>query len=457
MLERGGRWLSATVWLAAGLAVAADAPKKDEPKKEEPKKEEYPPEGEGWIKLNTQDIPLRELKQVLTPGLFNPEVQHVVAFPPDGKAVDLGLPHEGTGKDGQPRPAIQGALKQNTVWVDVNGDGKPDAKELSLIAPDGETGFFTCQASYNDGTEGPYIFKFQATGEAGKFRLLRGMAKQAEFSLDKDKKDKKHTILLLDDDGNGCFNDIGRDAIFVDDQPANLLGRKILLGGKLFELLVHAGGQMAEIRPLGRVPTGTVNLFRAFTIPQKADNFRLVTVIVAGTDASFSFDFAHRVQELPVGAYDIVFGLLERATETVWIRNGLKTSFNVEANKEAAPVWGGPVTANIQVENDGQTITVSKPVYTGVAGETYVPADPRKTATRVYLSVIHKDKRGRVERTEQLFAKAYVCLPNGELKPATFEYNRNDELVIMVEYKSGILGAVRAEEHLQFIYRRKAR
>jgi hypothetical protein len=402
----------------------------------------------AWQKVDTEEQVLKDVQQILTPGLFDTSGVAKVAFPVDGTAVELNLPHEGAGADGKARSVLKAALRQRAIWVDLDGDGKPGGKELSAIGPEGDTGPFAYMASYADGTSGVYTFKLQATKTVGEFRIVRLCARVARPT-------KQNTVVVIDDNGNGLFNDLGRDAILIDAQPVTFLGRQIYIGDQLFELVVHPGGKTIEIRPMAHYQTGKVNLFKEFTYPQKAENLRIHMVIAQGTDAAFGFSAQQPVRDLPVGAYDLVFALFERSTERVYMLKGDKTSFAVEANKEVSVKWGGPVEAQFTVTSAGHEITLSPPTFTGQAGELYVPSDLRKIPFHGYLSAFLKDRRGNpTDRTDSRATDKYSYDANGDLKPLVFDYRKSDELQVAIEYRSGILGSVRAEKKLSFTVRR---
>jgi hypothetical protein len=138
------------------------------------------------------------------------------------------------------------------------------------------------------------------------------------------------------------------------------------------------------------------------------------------------------------------------------MKAGDRTSFAVEANKETTVKWGGPIEARIAVDSDGRNITVSPPAFFGAAGEEYLPSDWQKIPCHGSLSVVRRERRGRhmPERLDLRSTLKYQLDPAGELKPIVFEHLRNDELMIGVSYKSGILGPVRGEKRFNFVSNR---
>ncbi|MCZ7644371.1 MAG: hypothetical protein M5U26_03670 [Planctomycetota bacterium] len=402
-----------------------------------------------WEKFSGEDARFAKVDQILTPGLFDADLQRVVILPPDGTKVDLGLPHDGVGKDGKPRPALfatyRVAGRQAALWVDLDGDGQQEPSEFAPVAEGQELGPFVYQASYEDGTSGPYLFKLQHLGEAGKFRLTRCQAKQFKV--------KGQVLLLCDDNGNGRYDDLGKDALLIQDQPVTLLSRQIYLGEQLHELLVHPAGQTIEVRPLANLEFGEVDLLHLFKSPQKSENLRFLTLIVQGKDGAFPFDGRLRTRKLPVGAYDLVFGLLERSNELVMLKRGERTSFVVESAKVATPAWGGPVLGVLEVENDGKALKVNAPKFLGQGSEQYIPTDWAKIPVRAQLYFMWYDKLYKAERSDISGNKPFDVLPNGRLAPVAFEIKTSNEYKVVVEYKSGVLGAVKAEQRVNFIAR----
>jgi hypothetical protein len=433
-----------------GIAAAADSKPDtpaDKPAKDAPA--QAPADaGAEWEKLLTRIVHLQQPRQILTPGLFDPELQKGVALPKDPAPVDTGLPHSGKDKDDKPFPAIMAKVQQSFVWIDFNADGKPGNDETRPVGLDGLTSSVTCELHYDDGTPGQYTFCLKPAAEREKLIVLRCVARAVEF--------QNHKIVLLDDNGNGKYNDVGEDAVIIDDQPPCFLGKYINLGGKFYELLVHAAGAAIELRPAPKLDLGTVDMFEKYKPPQKSENLKIHMLIITGPEGSFSFDERHRSALVPAGAYDLAFGLFERAKETVFIKKGEKTSFTVLAGKPATPAWGGPVKAKFEVSSDEKGVAVSVPAFRGAATEQYFPENYRVIPVQASIAQVFTD-RMKLERKVPFGTKRFDVLPNGDLAPLVFKPFRTaaDEYEIVVDYNSGILGGVIGREHFQYTPQKK--
>jgi hypothetical protein len=424
-------------------AGGADAP----PAPEAVKK----PAGENraeWQKLETKHQPLTSIRQFLTPGVFDQTVQQIVIFPKDGGGVALDLPHFGKTADGKNRPALTARLNRDFIWVDLNGDGKTTSDETHRIGESGHSDAFTTTLHYEDGTSAPYCFCFKSIVDKEQYALLR-MGSRVTALHDK-------RVILLDENGNGKFNDVGKDAVIVGDLPVTLLGKHIAIGDKLYEMLVHAAGTLVEVRPAAEMDTGTIDFFENHEPSQKAETLRIHTLIVTGADGSFAFDAAHKKLKAPAGAYDFTFGLFERAKEMVYMRKGDKTSFVVIPGKTTSPKWGGEITARFDVQSDGAEVTMSPPAFYGIGSEEYFPEHYRVNGVFAHIGQIWIDNM-RIERNRTFSDKKFDLLPNGMLKPLTFASFRdaNDLYEVSIDYNSGILGKVYARERLQFIFKSK--
>ena len=403
-----------------------------------------------WQKIETQVLALPDPRQIISPGLFDRELFHIVTFPKDGGAVDLGLPHLGKDQAGKDHPALLARLAQGAIWVDLNGDGKPGADEVRRVgtAPDGFTEPFTSELHYEDGSSAQYIFRFKTLVEGEKYALVRTMAREAHFQGKK--------IMLLDDDGNGKYDDAARDVVVVEGSPPAFLGKYIAIGDKFYELLVHAGGATIEIRPAPEMEYGWVDLFEGYKPAQRSSNLQMHDLIVSGPTGSFAMDETHKNVKVPVGAYDLVFGLLERTKETIYIKKGDKTSFNVLSKKVAAPEWGGAITAKFDLDSDGSEITIGKLAFIGAASEQYIPENYRQTPVQGTLSRVFTDST-RIEQKTPVGSRAFKLLPDGGLSPLVFKpfRTKSEEYEGAVEFTSGILGQVLSRQRLHFVYKKK--
>lgn len=425
------------------VAVATEAGGDEKPK----------PNSADWVKTQTTDILLRDERQLVSPGLFDREEMKVVTFLADGTPVDLGLPHEGKDRDDKPNKALMGVLKGGFLWLDLNANGKQDPKESCPLQPGGSTIPFVWNATYDDGTSGPYTFKLVDIGEPNKAAIVRMCAKQAKVGTGT-------SIILVDDDGNGRYDDLFRDMVIVSGLPPTLLSHQIFIDGKLHELLVHAAGQTVETRPLNE-PVAPLNLFKEYKEPSKGEKLTIHTIIVAGKDGAFAFDAKVRELNVPLGAYDTVYGIFSRGesaanSEWVLMKKGERTSFNVEAAKVTTPAWGAPIEAKFDLNSDGKTITVSPPTFLGSAGEVYLPQDFKKVNAKAALTQIYLDPRfNNKENFLPVTDDKYDVKPNNELSPIAFKWEKTNEMQISVTYVSGVLGSVLTKQRIQFVARRK--
>ncbi|MCK6474122.1 MAG: hypothetical protein L6R28_20580 [Planctomycetes bacterium] len=402
-----------------------------------------------WEKVQTEDVPLKSERQVLSPGLFDPDLIRTVDFPLDGTPVDFGLPHEGKDAAGKPRPPLMGLMLQGNLWVDLNGDAKRDAAEVARAGKAGhEFGPMLYEAHYEDGTSGKVAFKLVHTGDGARYRILRCGAKSATFA--------KVPIVLLDDSGNGRFDDFGKDAMVIGNGPVNFLSRQLYIGEQLHELLVHPAGGTLELRPIKDAKTGSLDPWLLYIPSQKSENLEFHTLVFSGREASFSFDRKVKTLQVPAGAYDLVFGLVARNKEMVMIKSGESTSFTVEAGKAATPKWGGEIDGSAEVTSDGKELTVKPPVWRGKLGtEIYVPLDYERVPLNATFALLWLDKQlNNMERPKVLGTKRFDALPTGQALPVTWQHNRNDRLQVTVTYASGILGSLKVEEKISFVYKR---
>ena len=407
-----------------------------------------PDDEANWQKLETRPFVLQDTKQVLSPGMFDRELWHVFSIPKDNSGVDLGLPHAGKDAAGKDRPRLMVRLFQKDyIWIDLNGDGKPSADECRRINSDGYTDSFFLDLYYSDGTSSQYSFRFRTMIEEQKFSLLCATARIAEFEGQK--------IVLLDDNGNGKYNDLNGDAIIIGHCPVSFLGKYILINDKIYELLVHEAGSVIELRLAPKIEWGWIDMFDKYKPPQKNETLKIHTIIASGPLGSFAFDEKHKKLRVPAGAYDIVFGLFERAKEWAYLKKGEKTSFTVATGKVASPKWGGKVEAAFDVDSDGDEVTVQSPNFFGEGSEQYFPDNYRATVPSAGIAQVYTDTM-RVQQVNPFNSRRFEMTPEGGLKSLIFNHFRNcdDDYLITVNYSSGIIGRIETSVKFRFIRKR---
>ncbi len=404
----------------------------------------------AWQKLDAKALPMPNPRQFLTAGVLDPELQHVITFPKESGPVELGLPHSGKDKSGKDYPALVARYAAGVIWVDLNGDGKPGSGETSPVGPDGYTEPFTCELHYDDGTSGDYAFRFKQVVEKEKYAIVRCMARQFDF--------KGQKFTLIDDDGNGKFDDVEKDALIAGESPVTFLGKYVPIGDDFYEILVHPAGMTVEMRPAPKMDLGTVNVVDAFKWPQKAQESKIDVMIIRNADSSFSFNDRRPTMKVPPGAYDLVFGVFERGKEIIYLKKGDKTSFSVlPGDKNTLPKYGGKVTAQVECDSDGQDVYIHKPTLSGEGSERYFPENFKTVSVWAFLGQVYQDQM-KIEYIQDIGGKRrYDVTPDGDLKDVVVRRARDvsEEYQASVEYDSGILGKVTGRTRFEFVFRKK--
>lgn len=237
--------------------------------------------------------------------------------------------------------------------IDANADGKFDQKAK------GTAGMVTLTGKSAQGRDLTYAvrlvnqggWKYAAAG------FMTGMVKGTH-------------IKLIDQDGNGAYNDFGVDAMVVgNSSAASFLSKVVNLGGSLFNLEVSADGAEVAVSPFAGA-AGTLNIEGAFETQGNLDS-----AIVSGDANEISFNLAGAKKGLlvPAGNYTLTYGTVSQGAETVRMRAGKMKPFVVTENQVAAPKLGGPINAEFTYTHVNGVLTI-KPTdlfFYGVAGEEY--------------------------------------------------------------------------------------
>jgi hypothetical protein len=180
-------------------------------------------------------------------------------------------------------------------------------------------------------------------------------------------------IMLLDQNGNGRFDDFGADAMVLGrGKVASFLSRVVPVDGKLFELDVTADGTGASLTPYVG-PTGTLDLGTNFETKAK---LRSVVLTSAQGDLSFELSGAVAAKEairLPAGEYRIYTGEVVLGKSHAQLAAGRAKPLEVAAGGNTSFTWGGPVQAEFRYKRSGGELQIgpSDIEYFGRAGELY--------------------------------------------------------------------------------------
>ena len=265
------------------------------------------------------------------------------------------------------RAAKRGPMK---LEVDTTGNGRFDANVK------GVRGSLTLRGRDADGESFQYAVRFANAGSTWKWSA--GGAMRGKLG--------GHTILVIDQNNNGLYDDYGQDAVIVGNgEAASFLSRVINLKGELYNF---------EISPNGTQVTATPYVGETGVLDMTSDydaNGKLVAAIVRSGDISFNVADYREGLKIPVGTYGFVSGYATRGrTETVRIRNGRMGPLEIKAGVEKLVDWGSPVRIEFDYRMDGEYVTVQPDViFYGAANEEYHTFTPNAKSPKIIV----RDKR----------------------------------------------------------------
>ena len=180
-------------------------------------------------------------------------------------------------------------------------------------------------------------------------------------------------VQLIDMDGNGRHDDVGRDAIVVGGTGiAQFLGESVAMDDEL--LSIHVEGARLTVAPYDG-PTGTLDLHGEFD-----GNGVLLSAVVQSTDGKQSFELSMHEDGLrvPTGDYRLVAATLGLGDSRVVIDPAAMDSMEVAEEGETALEWGAPIRATFKFTRPGGEITLDPRdvEYRGSAGEKWIGWNP---------------------------------------------------------------------------------
>ena len=249
--------------------------------------------------------------------------------------------------------------------VDTNGDGELDQKIK------GAQGFARLRGKDEDGEAFEYAVRFRYDGG---YRWSPGGAMVGKL--------RGQTIRLIDQNGDGTYDQAGVDALIVGaSDAASFLSSVVNLDGELWNLEVSPNGGRASVTPF-EGETGTLDLASGFR-----SQGALASAVVKARELSFELAGAPNGLKVPAGTYELAYGFAVRAGETVHIGKGKTKPIDVRAGEKAELGWGGPIVAEFDYRVRGETITVQADVkFFGKAGEEYVQFKPDAKSPKILVS-----------------------------------------------------------------------
>lgn len=224
--------------------------------------------------------------------------------------------------------------ERNVVKLDMDGDGvtETELKERNNLVQ------YTL--TYQNGVKSSYQLRvwradIEATPDGG-VAQWRWCYQRAGFMRGQI---QNETVILIDDNNNGRYNDYGADAISVGagNKCAGWLAPLIMLKDKIYELKVDETGLKVWAKEY-QGPTGTINLLKGLNFPNYSP---AVVRLQCGATLSFITIFPGKKPSIvPVGNYAFVMALFDKRLRAR--KDALVSTIKVEANKETVLKWGKP-------------------------------------------------------------------------------------------------------------------
>jgi hypothetical protein len=237
---------------------------------------------------------------------------------------------------------------------------------------------------------------------------------------------KDRTLILIDDNSNGCFADIGGDTLFLEGEDPCFLGKLMRLGDEICQVRVQDDlGNGINIRPW-KGETGFIET----SWKGKVEPGHLFIRGIDGEilNSVFRLDLRDPV-EVPVGTYRFYFGVIRsgkaRNVTSVEIREGRSSDIVVKAGETARFDLGAPFTMEFAVSEEPEMYMIrGKDLqYFGASGELYtrfygeVPL-PKITVRRDRGGIVEKGSMRKVELEDRYRD------PNNVWYPKDFEIDK---------------------------------
>jgi hypothetical protein len=255
--------------------------------------------------------------------------------------------------------------------VDTDGDGELDRDIKALVDPKTmvSTTRVILSAKGLDGS--PFRYAARLRNDANGWEWAPGGAMVGTISTDAG----PVPVKVIDQNGNGKFNDIGSDAMIVGNTDhAMMLSSTVFVDDKLQLLKIADDGRSFRLSPFqGR--TSEIDMSTSFN--SKAV---LLSSVILSADQKHSFDIGaiEGPVRVPAGKYSVVSGVVGLGQHRVEIKAGKMKPLDLMADRAKKFDWGGPVSSEFKFARVGDQVQFSPNSiwYFGKAGEQYTGWHP---------------------------------------------------------------------------------
>lgn len=259
----------------------------------------------------------------------------------------------------------------NDLRFDTDGDEELDRTIKPIV--DQKTGVSTTRVILSGKTKLGAAFRYavRLRSDANGWEWAPGGALAGTITTDAG----PVPIRIIDQDGNGRFNDVGRDAMIVGaNDHATLLSKTIYVDNTLQNVNVATDGSSLTLSAYDG-PTAEIDMTTTFN--SKA---ALLSSIIVSADKQHSFDVGaiEGPIKIPAARYSVVHGVLGLGEHRVQISSGRMQPFELAADEIKTFDWGGPITSEFKFARAGDQVQFSpnNVWYYGKAGEQYVGWNP---------------------------------------------------------------------------------
>ncbi|MFN3193771.1 MAG: hypothetical protein ACE361_24875 [Aureliella sp.] len=263
------------------------------------------------------------------------------------------------------------AFKGNDLQFDTDGDGKFDRTIKALVDPKTNVSTTRVILEAKDESGSPFRYAARLQNDANGWEWAPGGAMAGTYISDSG----PIPIRLIDQNGNGRFDDIGEDAMVVGNSDnAVLLSSTAYLGDELMRVEYLDQGTALRFTKYDG-PTAKIDMNSGFH--SKAV---LLSAVLVSADLKHSFDVGgiEGSIEVPAGEYRLASGIVGLGQQRVQVVGGRAKPLVLKPDTATKYEWGAPLKPEFEFTRAGNEIqfTPDQVWFFGSAGEQYVGWTP---------------------------------------------------------------------------------